>query len=80
MNLLSRADLVALTGYKRPHYIKRWLRDNGFPFYIGADQWPRVIESSGLPTPKTLTRSVPNVSALKELQNGSSKKAAQRLT
>lgn len=74
----TREELKELSGYRLPSKISRWLRDNGFQHYIGADGWPRVLRDTAIPMPKTLTKSVPNVAALKELQNGAAKKAATR--
>ena len=40
--LLSRDDLRALTGLKRPDAIGRWLRSQGIPHIVAPDAWPRV--------------------------------------
>jgi hypothetical protein len=80
MICLTRDELVELTGYKRPHTISNWLRYNCIQYYVGADGWPRVMRDGGFATPKTLTKSVPNIAALKELQNGKAKKIQARST
>ncbi|MDE2128706.1 MAG: DUF4224 domain-containing protein [Betaproteobacteria bacterium] len=40
--LLTREDLCALTGLKRPDAITRWLKSQGIPFIKAPDSWPRV--------------------------------------
>lgn len=70
MIVLSREELRELTGYRQRSRVIRWLRENGFAFYLGGDAWPRVLRESFEKPRKTLTRSAPNVQALKELQNG----------
>lgn len=40
--LLTRDDLRALTGLKRPDAIARWLRAQGIPHITAPDAWPRV--------------------------------------
>jgi hypothetical protein len=40
--LLSREDLCALTGLKRPDAIARWLKSQGIPHIVAPDAWPRV--------------------------------------
>ena len=40
--LLTRDDLRALTGLKRPDAIARWLKSQGIPFVTPPDAWPRV--------------------------------------
>jgi hypothetical protein len=39
---LTKAQLVELTGYKRPSSICVWLADHGWVFVVGADGYPRV--------------------------------------
>lgn len=80
MNLVSdRSELIRITGYKQRAAIIRWLKENHFQFYIGGDKWPRlVMPADGVAAPSTLKRSEPNRSALLELQNGKTKKAANR--
>ncbi len=43
--LLSREQLVELTGYRRPSAMRRWLICEGIKFLIGADGWPKVHEA-----------------------------------
>lgn len=74
--LLSIAELVALTGYRRRGCIIRWLSQNGFAFRVGADGYPRVLEEhvrSQLGGNAFKQRSVPNLSVLKKasVHNGS---------
>lgn len=40
--LLSRDDLRALTGLRRPDAIARWLKLQGIPHIVAPDAWPRV--------------------------------------
>lgn len=42
MICLSRADLLEISGFRRPTSIATWLRQNGFVFVVAADRWPRV--------------------------------------
>ena len=78
MICLSRDELIELSGYKMPSKISVWLRNNGLKHFIGADGWPRVLRDPSFSTGNTLTKSVPNVAALKELQDGKAKKATTR--
>jgi len=69
--LLTKQDLVALTGY---HYAKRqchWLAHNGFRFATAADGSPRVLKTHaeivlGCDTPVAKS-SVIDLDALQEL-------------
>lgn len=73
--LLQRSDLVALSGYKQPAAIKRWLQANGFVFVVGIDGWPRVAASqyeqrmNGSVATAAGRRDAPNRKALEELQS-----------
>lgn len=78
MICLTREELTELSGYKMPSKITKWLRLNGLAHFIGADGWPRVMRDGSFFVPKTLTKSVPNVAALKELQDGKAKKVQAR--
>ncbi len=40
--LLTRDDLRALTGLRRPDAIARWLKAQSIPFLLAPDAWPRV--------------------------------------
>ncbi|MES9868340.1 MAG: DUF4224 domain-containing protein [Sedimenticola sp.] len=40
---LSKDELKELTGYSRPSSHRWWLVDNGYPFEVGADGYPRVM-------------------------------------
>ena len=71
--LLSLAELVTLTGYKRRGCMIRWLRANGFIFRIGADGYPRVLEDHvrlQLAGIASRPRNTPNLDALKHPQGG----------
>lgn len=85
-NCLTRAELLEVSGFRRPSSISRWLRQNGFVFVVAADNWPRVdklhyhTRMGGSPS-KTLTKSEPNMQALMEAQrNGKKKTIAARPT
>jgi len=41
---LSRDDLKALCGLQRPSAVRRWLDRQKWPYVVGADGWPRVLE------------------------------------
>lgn len=73
MICLSKAELLEVSGYRRPSSVSTWLRKNGFNFRVGADGWPRVDREHyhavmGSSPPKTLTKSAPNIAALTEMQ------------
>lgn len=74
MIVWSREDLKALTDYKQKGKIALWLRENGFAFYLGRDGWPRVLRNTGTLAPKSLTKSEPDFTTLKERQHGTTKK------
>jgi hypothetical protein len=81
MICFTKVELTELSGYKQPAAIKRWLSTNGICFYVGADGWPRVLNTALESRPKTLTRSQPNLGALMEMQrNGKAKNKANRPT
>ncbi len=42
---LTRSELLEMTGYVRPKAQARWLAENQYPFEIGADGYPRVLQS-----------------------------------
>ncbi len=46
MMLLSKDELVELTGYKYPSKQIAWLRENRFPFTVGGDRRPKVLRSA----------------------------------
>lgn len=78
MTTLSRADLIDLSGYRRPGPMSVWLRQNGFVFVIAGDGWPRVDQEHylirmGKVASKTPTDSQPNFNALRETQNARGK-------
>lgn len=43
--LLAPQDIKNLTGYVRPSAQIRWLREHGWPFEVGADRRPKVLQS-----------------------------------
>lgn len=45
MLILSKAELMELTGLQRPSAIKRWLERQRVPYMVGADGWPRVLQT-----------------------------------
>lgn len=42
--ILSPDEIKALTGYTQPAKQMRWLKDNGYPFELGGDGRPKVLE------------------------------------
>ncbi len=69
--MLTRNELFELSGYKRARAQVRWLTNNGYPFEIGADGYPRVLKSfvnsrlGGLVIPTSkVKRNEPNFAAL----------------
>lgn len=42
---LSEQQLTEITGLRRPSAIRRWLDNQRLPYLMGADGWPRVLES-----------------------------------
>jgi hypothetical protein len=41
--LLTKSELIELTGFIKPKKQVEWLRDNGFPHLkIGRDNFPRI--------------------------------------
>ncbi len=75
--VLSREELIEWSGYRQRSKIAAWLVSNGVPHLTGRDGWPRV-QRQGQVVSKTLTRSGPNVAALKELQSGKTKEVSTR--
>jgi hypothetical protein len=45
LEVASPDELKRLTGLMRPSAIKRYLDDEGIPYMIGADGWPRVLQA-----------------------------------
>lgn len=79
--ILSKDELRELTGYRRPSCILSSLRENRIPvLLVGPDGWPRVLRAALVGSPKTLTKSGPNIHALKEMQNGTRKNKAKGST
>lgn len=42
---MSREHLKELSGLQRPDAVARWLTRERIPYIVGADKWPRVLES-----------------------------------
>ena len=42
--ILSDENVARLTGLKRPSAQKRWLMSRGYPYDVGADGRPKVLE------------------------------------
>ncbi len=61
--LLSRKEIEALTGYRRPSKQIAWLRKYGFRFFVAADGYPRVLRAD-LEQPLRKQRVEPDLSAL----------------
>lgn len=79
--ILTREELRELTGYRRPSCILASLNSNRIQvLLVGPDGWPRVLRSTLENRPKTLTKSEPNLAALKDLQNGTRKNKTKRPT
>jgi len=70
LDLLTRVEIAALTGYRQPRKQIEWLRKNGFRCLVAADGHPRVLRS-WLEQRQTRPSNQPNFGAL----NG---KAAQK--
>jgi hypothetical protein len=72
--LLSRQELIELTGYRRPSAMKRWLLVEGVKFLVGADGWPKVhhneLESILVKTPKRRQSATPDATSLVKWQSG----------
>lgn len=49
---LEPADLIRLTGYRRPSAQVRWLLENGIPHYVDARERPIVIREALVPDAK----------------------------
>jgi len=77
MLCLSRAELTEWSGYRQRSRVAAWLKQNGVQFLMGADGWPRVRREAAVATPRTLTKSVPNINALLEMQGGRHGKTAK---
>lgn len=51
--LLTRDQVKDLSGYRKPSCQIRWLKKQGLPFFVGADGYPRVLETSLTEAPKS---------------------------
>lgn len=43
--VLSKETLTEISGLQKPAYIRKWLEGEKVPYLLGADGWPRVLES-----------------------------------
>lgn len=65
MMILDFADLQKLSGYKRPHDVKKWLRSNGVAFMVQPSGRPvTTINSVNRALLGDLKRSQPDFSPL----------------
>lgn len=64
--ILTRADLVELTGYRRPSRQIRWLRDYGIRHFVGADGHPRVLAKDLESEQSPGRKAVPDLSWLRQ--------------
>lgn len=46
--ILTRKELIDLAGLQRPSAVRRWLDMQHIPYLVGADGWPRVLQSAML--------------------------------
>lgn len=58
---LSQAELVELSGYRRPAEQIRWLTKAGVTFFIGRDGRPRVIRAALVQSTSTPASRFPQV-------------------
>jgi hypothetical protein len=58
--ILSRSDLVELTGYQRPGRQIAWLKRHGLRFFVAADGHPRVLRAD-LERPENQRRNAPRL-------------------
>lgn len=65
--ILSRGEVVKLTGYQRPSRQIAWLRKNGLRFFVGADGYPRVPRANLEIVEKT-RGSEPDFGSLKQVR------------
>ncbi len=69
--ILTRDELIEITGYRRQSLIIQVLKANRIPvLLVGPDGWPRVLRTSLTGAPRTLTTSVPDTAALIDMQRG----------
>ena len=43
--ILANKTLSEITGLRRPSAVRRWLDRQKWPYVVGADGWPRVLEA-----------------------------------
>ncbi len=69
---LADADLIALTGYRRPSKQAEWLRREGFTFRVAADGHPRVLRQHvlglmGIADIASKRKSAPDFTSLRQV-------------
>ena len=67
MPILSRAELVALTGYKQPSKQITWLRQYGIRVFVSRVGHPRILRSD-LESKDGEPRTKPDLDALRKLR------------
>lgn len=71
--LLSRQEVQELTGFARPKRQAAWLEENGIPFRVGGDGYPKVlcvaVEGVLSVAPKR-RRTEPNLAVLAQIGKG----------
>ncbi len=64
--VLTRDELVELTGYKQPKRQVAWLRQQGISLYVAANGRPKVLRST-LENATVNRRTEPNFAALRKV-------------
>ncbi|TMR61831.1 DUF4224 domain-containing protein [Streptococcus pseudopneumoniae] len=64
--VLTRDELIELTGYKQPKRQVAWLRQQAIPLYVAANGRPKVLRST-LESTTVNRRTEPNFAALRRV-------------
>ncbi len=64
--ILTRDELIELTGYKQPKRQVAWLRQQGISLYVAANGRPKVLRST-LENVTVNRRTEPNFAALRKV-------------
>ena len=64
--VLTRDELIELTGYKQPKRQVAWLRQQGISLYVAANGRPKVLRST-LENATVNRRTEPNFAALRRV-------------
>ncbi len=64
--VLTRDELIELTGYKQPKRQVAWLRQQDIPLYVAANGRPKVLRST-LENATVNRRTEPNFAALRRV-------------